>query len=246
MCRSWALAAIAVGYEQRLARPAATPCYLRRPNVAGLPSAIVGAMGTPVADRVDAREARGAETQQRIIEAVWKVMAEKGLPALTVRLVAKEAGISHAMVHYHFVSKDDLILAVVGHARHYWIDPMEAIVGGADAPESKLESVIVWMAEPATREVMRVHRQLLSQSEWNEKLRRAMAAEYARWRAAYITLFRELKDAGLLASDADPDLVGAGFATLADHLVGKRALDPTLDTEAIMREMLRPFIISRA
>jgi len=195
-----------------------------------------------VAARVDAREARGAETQRRIIEAVWSVMAEKGLPALTVRLVAQEAGISHAMVHYHFTNKDDLILAVVGHARHYWIDPMEEIVGGPGSPAEKLESVILWMAEPATREVMRVHRQLLSQSEWNEKLRRAMAAEYARWRAAYIELFRQLQDAEMLAKDADPDLVGAGFATLADHLVGKRALDPTLDTEAIMREMLRPFL----
>lgn len=200
-------------------------------------------MGIPSAlEKTDAREARGAETQQRIIKAVWTVMAEKGLAALTVRLVAKEAGISHAMVHYHFVSKDDLILAVVGHARHYWIDPMEAIVNREQPAADKLESVIVWMAEPATREVMRVHRQLLSQSEWNEKLRRAMAAEYARWRAAYIGLFRQLKDAGELAQDADPDLVGAGFATLADHLVGKRALDPTLDTEAIMREMLRPFL----
>lgn len=203
-------------------------------------------MATPTADRVDAREARGAETHQRIIEAVWKVMAERGLPALTVRLVGKEAGISHAMVHYHFVSKDDLILAVIGHARHYWIDPMEAMVARPDPPLEKLEAVIVWMAEPATREVMRVHRQLLSQSEWNEKLRRAMATEYARWRAIYITLFRELQDAGSLSADADPDLVGAGFATLADHLVGKRALDPTLDTEAIMREMLRPFIRTAA
>ncbi|HVB42263.1 MAG TPA: TetR/AcrR family transcriptional regulator [Streptosporangiaceae bacterium] len=194
------------------------------------------------AGKTDAREARGAETQRRIIESVWSVMAEKGLPALTVRLVAQQAGISHAMVHYHFTTKDDLILAVVEHARHYWIDPMEQIVRSSGTPAEKLEAVIVWMAEPATREVMRVHRQLLSQSEWNERLRRAMAAEYARWRATYIELFRELKDVGSLDKDADPDLVGAGFATLADHLVGKRALDPTLDTEAIMREMLRPFL----
>jgi AcrR family transcriptional regulator len=191
---------------------------------------------------VNAREARGAETRQRIIEGVWSVMADKGLSALTVRLVGQEAGISHAMVHYHFANKDDLILAVIKHARHYWIYPMEQIVRGPGTAPEKLESVIVWMAEPATREVMRVHRQLLSQSEWNERLRRAMAAEYARWRAAYIELFRELADDGTLARDADPDLVGAGFATLADHLVGKRALDPTLDTEAIMREMLRPFL----
>jgi AcrR family transcriptional regulator len=192
--------------------------------------------------RVDGREARGAETQQRIIRGVWSVMADKGLSALTVRLVAQEAGVSHAMVHYHFTNKDDLILSVVGHARHYWIAPMEEIVRGPGTASEKLDAVIVWMAEPATRDVMRVHRQLLSHSEWNERLRRAMAAEYARWRSAYIELFRALKDAGSLAPDADPDLVGAGFATLADHLVGKRALDPTLDTEAIMREMLRPFL----
>lgn len=191
---------------------------------------------------MNAREARGAETRQRIIEGVWAVMADKGLSALTVRLVAQEAGISHAMVHYHFTNKDDLILAVIEHARHYWIDPMEQIVLGPGGAREKLESVIIWMAEPATREVMRVHRQLLSQSEWNEPMRRAMAAEYARWRAAYIELFRQLADADVLAHDANPDLVGAGFATLADHLVGKRALDPTLDTEAIMREMLRPFL----
>jgi AcrR family transcriptional regulator len=192
--------------------------------------------------RVDGREARGEQTRQRIIEAVWAVMADKGLPALTVRLVAERAGISHAMVHYHFVSKDDLILAVAGHARQYWIDPMESIVNGSGSAGQKLEAVIVWIAKPATRDVMRVHRQLLSQSEWSEPLRRVMAAEYARWQAAYISLFRLLQDDGVLFPDADPDLLGAGFATLADHLVGKGSLDPTLDTQAIMREVLRPFI----
>ena len=128
---------------------------------------------------MDGREVRGAETRQRIVEAVWKVMAERGLSALTVRLVASEAGISHAMVHYHFASKDDLILAVIEQARGYWILPMEEIVRGEGTPQERLEHVIVWMAEPATREVMRVHRQLLSQSEWNEQLREAMGAEYA-------------------------------------------------------------------
>src|SRR5579862_7104552 len=122
------------------------------------------------------------DTRQRIIEAVWSVLAERGLPGLTVRLVGQRAGVSHAMVHYYFSGKDDLLLAVAEHARGYWIHPMEDIVLGPGTPRQKLEIVIVWMAEPATREVMRVHRQLLSQSEWNDELRLAMAAEYARWR----------------------------------------------------------------
>ena len=58
----------------------------------------------------------GAETRQRIIGAVWTVTADRGLSAFTVRDVAKQASISHAMVHYHFESKDELILAAVEYA----------------------------------------------------------------------------------------------------------------------------------
>ncbi len=188
-------------------------------------------------------ELRGNETRQRIIEAVWSVMAENGLSRLTVRQVGQEAGVSHAMIHYYFSSKDELVLSVVEHARSYWIHPMEDIVRGVGTPKEKLETVVVWMAQPATRAVMRIHRQLLSESEWNEDLRRAMAAEYARWRAGFVELFRQLEAAGGLVDGTDVELLGAGFATLSDNLVGKRALDPSIDSEAIMREMLRPFLV---
>jgi AcrR family transcriptional regulator len=189
-------------------------------------------------------ESRSSDTRQRIIEAVWDVLAQNGLSGLTVRLVGRKAGISHAMVHYYFSAKDELLLAVVEYARGYWIHPMEDIVLGPGTPADKLEAVVTWMAEPATRDVMRVHRQLLSQSEWDEDLRKAMAAEYARWRAAFVELFRQLEEAGALTDGTDVKLLGAAFATLSDHLVGKQALDPSLDTEAIMREALRPFLRS--
>ena len=148
------------------------------------------------APKTDAREARGAETRQRIIGAMWTVTADRGLSALTVRDVAKQAGISHTMVHYHFESKDELILAAVEYAQHYWIHPLEDIVYGPGTPEEKLERVTVWMAEPTTTDVMRVHRQLLAQSEWNERLQTSMAAEYARWRETFVDLFRRLKESG--------------------------------------------------
>ena len=187
-------------------------------------------------------ETRGTDTRQRIIEAVWEVLAENGLPGLTVRLVGHKVGVSHAMVHYYFSSKDELVLAVVEHARGYWIHPMEDIALGPGPPLEKLETVVTWMAEPATRDVMRVHGQLLSQSEWNEDLRRAMAAEYARWRAAFVELFRQLEQAETLTEGTDVKLLGAAFAALSDHLVDDQALDGSLDTEAIMREALRPFL----
>ena len=192
--------------------------------------------------RVSGTEARGRETRQRIVMAVWDVLAERGYAGMTVRLVGQRAGVSHAMIHYYFSSKDDLLLAVVEYARRNWIHPLEDWVFGAGSSAEKLENIIVWMAEPATRDVMRVHRQLLSQTEWNDDLRRAMATEYARWRAGFVDLFRQLEADGLLSEGTDIQLLGAAFSTASDSLVSKRALEPSLDSEAIMREMLRPFL----
>ena len=48
------------------------------------------------------------------------------------------------------------------------------------------------MAEPATTDVMRVHRQLLAQSEWNERSQASTAGEYARWRETFVELFEAI------------------------------------------------------
>jgi AcrR family transcriptional regulator len=187
-------------------------------------------------------EPRGKDTRQRIIVAVWEALAQHGYAKLTVRLVGETAGVSHAMIHYYFATKDDLLLAVVEQARGNWIHPLEDYVFGPGSSLDKLDNIIVWMAEPATREVMRVHRQLLSQSEWNEDLRQAMATEYARWRSGFTELFRQLERDDFLTPNADIQLLAAAFSITSDSLVGKRALEPGLDSEAIMREMLRPFL----
>jgi AcrR family transcriptional regulator len=198
-----------------------------------------------VADQaVDRRETRGLETRQRIVEAAWGVIAERGLAALTTRSVARAAGVSHGMCHYHFENKDDMVLAVVDYARHYWIHPLEELVDGSASPEEKLDAVIRWMAEPATREVMRVHLQLMAHSEYDDRLRVRMSEEYARWHRGYVRLFRELKAAGSIALQTDEETLGVGFATLADGLVDQQSLDPSLEPAGVMRAFLAPFVPS--
>ena len=191
----------------------------------------------------DGHERRATDTRQRIVEAAWGVIAERGLAGLTTRHVASAAGISHGMCHYYFETKDEMVLAVVDHARRYWIDPLEALVDGSMPPRETLEAVIGWMAEPATREVMRVHLQLMAQSEYDERLRERMSQEYARWHRGYVRLFEALIRDGDLVPDADATTLGVGFATLADGLVDQQSLDPALEPEGVMRAFLTPFLV---
>jgi AcrR family transcriptional regulator len=47
------------------------------------------------------RPARG-DGRRALLEAVVRVVARHGLDALTYRAVAKEAGVTHGLVSYHF------------------------------------------------------------------------------------------------------------------------------------------------
>jgi AcrR family transcriptional regulator len=195
-----------------------------------------------MATTLSTREAQAADTRRRIVRSAWNVIAERGLVGMTTRLVAADAGISHGMCHYHFANKDDLVLAVVDEARRYWIDEMERLVSEDRPARERLHDVVRWMAEPATREVMRVHLQLVAHSEYFEPLRLRMAQEYARWQRAYVLLFEGLSAEGALREGVDPQDAGRAFATLADALVDQRSLDPDLDTERIMRGFIDPLL----
>jgi len=51
--------------------------------------------------------------RSRILDSAQTLFAKHGPRAVTVRQVAQDAGVSHALVHKYFGSKDDLIRAVL-------------------------------------------------------------------------------------------------------------------------------------
>lgn len=180
-----------------------------------------------------ARSARGEQTRNRILEAARRVLAEEGIERFTTRRVAEVAGVSHGMCHYHFQDKRDLTLALIEHARQDWVEPLERIVNGPGSADGRARKVISWMAEPATIEVMRVHLALFWFALTDERVRARLAAEYARWRLPFVTLFREV--AGELSLKSfDARRVGEAFASAADGLVQQQSLEPDLPTRELL------------
>jgi AcrR family transcriptional regulator len=54
-----------------------------------------------------------SETRAQLLEAAEKLMREEGYPAVTVRRLASELGVSNQLVHYYFRTMDDLFLSVM-------------------------------------------------------------------------------------------------------------------------------------
>ncbi|MBV9950533.1 MAG: TetR/AcrR family transcriptional regulator [Acidimicrobiia bacterium] len=54
-----------------------------------------------------------SETRTRILDIVEQIMIEDGYAAVSSRRIAKEAGVTPALVHYYFGTLDDLFIAAV-------------------------------------------------------------------------------------------------------------------------------------
>ena len=53
------------------------------------------------------------QTRERILDATFRRLVSDGYAALSVREIAKDAGVNHALINYHFRSRDQLVIAVL-------------------------------------------------------------------------------------------------------------------------------------
>lgn len=58
-------------------------------------------------------EAGLGATKARILEAAFQRLVREGYAALSSREIARDAGLNHALINYHFGTKDQLVIAVL-------------------------------------------------------------------------------------------------------------------------------------
>lgn len=60
-----------------------------------------------------ARPSNTGERRQQIVEGLLRVIAERGYERASIAEIAKAAGLSPGLVHYHFTGKQEILLALV-------------------------------------------------------------------------------------------------------------------------------------
>ena len=71
-------------------------------------------------------EDRG-ETKAKILDAAFRRLASEGYAALSTREIARDAGVNHALINYHFRSKDQLVIAVLDEANRQLLARQQAM-----------------------------------------------------------------------------------------------------------------------
>ncbi len=158
--------------------------------------------------------------EDAIVEAVNRLLAEKGFDLMTVDAVAAEVGIAKASLYKHFPSKEDLAAAamvrVLARAKTLLDSlPVEA------APVDQLKAVVRWMMR------LQLAGEMPSLPSQNSSLRANLMAN-----RAYLDGLLQVSDqigGWIEAAQADGSLNPALPPILVLYTVYSRACDPVLE-----------------
>jgi AcrR family transcriptional regulator len=174
------------------------------------------------------------DRQERILDAALTLLARGGISAVSMRAVAREAGVSLGLVNYHYADKTRLIAAALRRIEEQDIAIIEP--DPSLEPEERLRAALARVADPEflTTEYLSLRLQLWSLARTDEEFERINTTAQKRYRAGLAALIRaarpELSRGESARRAADIDVVQNGVWLTA--LLG-------LDRASIRRNVAR-------
>ena len=180
---------------------------------------------------VDTSVGEPTDAREDIMRATYHVLCERGYAGLTMRAIAEEAGTSKSLIHYHFDTKEELLLAFLERFLDRLDRFLEEIESETDDHEARLLAFVerfVVQPEDADRQAFwRALLELRLQAAHQEAFREQLAANNEAIREALATIIAEGVEDGTFRA-VDPEQT-AGL--VLDALEGARTRQATLDSE---------------
>jgi AcrR family transcriptional regulator len=171
-------------------------------------------------------EVETEDTHEAIMRATYRALCEHGYAHLTMQDIADEFDKSRSLLHYHYDTKEELMLVfldrIIG-----WVGDRLAESDTEEPLERMEEYVDKFVIEPGEgqRETFALALlELRVQAAHNDKFREKLAAHYEQNAAAVADIVADGIEAGVFC-EVDPEWVGEAVYTA---LVGARMYQVTL------------------
>jgi AcrR family transcriptional regulator len=164
-----------------------------------------------------------------ILDAACRAIARTGAAAVRVSDVAREAGVSTALVHYYFPSRADVIVQAFSHADDLADAVAEEHLADLASGRERVERLILTWAgdDPAIRTNWAVWNEMWQYAAHNEAARAMVADSHQRWLDQVAQLIGEGREDGSIPADVDVDGAARRLAACVDDwgretLIGMR------------------------
>jgi len=135
------------------------------------------------------------QTRERIMNATFRRLVSEGYAALSVREIARDAGVNHALINYHFRTKDQLVIEVLDAMNQRLLSRQAAMYQSSDGFAQKWANARRFYEDDLTSGFVRLQAELSAASLSNPGLREKFVPRLLAWKQLVLGAVREAVDA---------------------------------------------------
>lgn len=175
------------------------------------------------------------DRRSQILDCACRVIARDGVDGLRMAGVAGEAGVSSALLHYYFSTREELIRLAFEHHDHRETERSYARLAGIDDPIARLRDVLSHELsdDAAVQEGWVIWGELTHYALFHEEFRAAVADRSNRWVGMVAELVGEAQDAGRVDPEIDAVSAGLRLTCVVDALCSHLQLGTVGHSEAL-------------
>jgi AcrR family transcriptional regulator len=149
--------------------------------------------------------------RRRILDASFERLAREGYAKLSLREIGRDAGINHALISYHFGSKDELVIAVLDDLNARLLERQQRMYSKPGAFADKWRQAVRFYEVDLGSGFVRVLIELYAASLSNAELRAAFQPRMAAWYRVVRDATAEAIAAYGLEGTVSPDVAAAAI-----------------------------------
>ena len=131
------------------------------------------------------------DTRAKILDAAFRRLATEGYAALSVREIARDAGVNHALINYHFRTKDQLVIEVLDAANRRLLARQSSMYAGKGGFADKWAQARRFYESDLVSGFVRVQAELWAASLSNAELREKFLPRLLAWKQLVLGAVRE-------------------------------------------------------
>ncbi|MFN3262903.1 MAG: TetR/AcrR family transcriptional regulator [Pikeienuella sp.] len=166
-----------------------------------------------------AKDRQSEETRARLLAAARRLFAEHGYRNVSVTEIAREAGVTHGMIHAHFTAKAGLLYALISESNAEQTALAHRAAAAPGDPWARLRAALMVYAEADARDAELLAVMQAWSWEWPEETEADNKEQLERALAPVEAILREGAASGVFAPDLDTKAATrAIFAIYTDAL----------------------------
>ncbi len=155
-----------------------------------------------------------------ILQAACRVVVRDGAHALRMAEVAREAGVSKALLHYYFSTRQELVRAAFAYSSDLWDDGVRGRLDRAPSGLARVELYLLASVDSSEpyNEQRALWNEVWSSLRVDSELRPLVQDAYRSWTQRLVSLIEEGRSDGSVPKEVSARRAGERLAAFADGL----------------------------